>query len=73
MDATEKIFTKFTLTGQRFVKKLRAEFHENPTDVLVANVRSQTDRLMDVRGIHTGRSFFFLHKKKPNDDFHGRR
>jgi hypothetical protein len=51
-----KIFTRFTLTGQSLVKKLRTEFHENPTDVLVANVRSQTDRRIDVRGIHKRRS-----------------
>jgi hypothetical protein len=62
MAATKQIFTKFALTGQSLVKKWRTEFHENPTNVLVANVRSQRDRPMYVRGIHTGR-FFFLHKK----------
>ena len=56
LTANKQIFTKFTFNGQRFVKKWRAEFHENPKNILVAN--SQTDRLMDVRDIHTRRSFF---------------
>ena len=39
---TEAIFTKLTLAGQLCVKNC-ADLHENPTDVSVADTRSQRD------------------------------
>ena len=70
MAATKQIFRNSVLSGQRFITKWRIEFHENPTNVLVAIVRSQTDRRKDVHGIHTRHSFL-PSQKMSNDEFHG--
>jgi hypothetical protein len=38
------IFTKWTFAGQRFLKNTYTEFNGNPTNGLVADTRSRTDR-----------------------------
>ena len=50
------IFSKATLFRQLFVKKPE-EYHENPTNVLVADARSQIERQTDGNCLHIRRSF----------------
>ena len=43
MAVTNLIFMKLKLTRQFFVNNSCAEFHENPTDGIISDVKSQTD------------------------------
>jgi hypothetical protein len=47
MAATALILTKLALATQLFVKNLYTEFHKNPTNGLVPDTRSRTDKLAD--------------------------
>jgi hypothetical protein len=49
MAVREPIFTNFTFVGKHFVNNSYTEFHENPTNGLVADTVPRTSGLMDGR------------------------
>jgi hypothetical protein len=48
MTVTEPIFIKFTLAIQICVNNYNTEFHENPTNGGVTDIRSKKERQTDV-------------------------
>jgi hypothetical protein len=49
MTVTAPVFTKFTMFQQILAKNFFTEFHENPTDGIVADIRLYRDRKTDGR------------------------
>jgi hypothetical protein len=46
---TVPIFTKISLSGQLFIENFYTEFHENPTNGLLANAVLETDGMLSPR------------------------
>lgn len=61
MTVTEQIFVKTHTCTTLFLKKSHTEFHENPSNGLIGDTKSQTD----VAGLRLKRSVI-LRRKTPN-------
>jgi hypothetical protein len=72
MNIKERIFTKLSFASQSRLKNSYNEFHANPTNCSVADVRSQingsTDRQSDGHSLHIQRSFL-TSQRTPKTDF----
>jgi len=73
MNIKERIFTKLSLASQSRLKNSYNEFHANPTNCSVADVRSQinesTDRQTDGHSLHISfltsqNRFFRMYSRK---------